>query len=100
MPRTWSASSVAFSSGNQAAHLQVAFSGVAGMTLSDPAGSNEHLFTATPVVGTLIVNGAGNDSIQATAPVGGTDTWRLTGQRSGNDYTGAGGIERGAAVSR
>jgi hypothetical protein len=80
----WSADHVEFSYTNPAQNLQVDFSGVAQVTLNDPgATTNEHLFYATPAVGGLTINGAGNDIIGATVPVNGTNNWRITGYRSG-----------------
>jgi hypothetical protein len=68
-----------------AQHLHVDFTGVAQMTLSDPAlTTNSHIFYAMPAVGQLTINGAGNDIIQAVAPAVGQNDWWITGHNAGN----------------
>jgi hypothetical protein len=78
----WSANQADF---YNAQHLHVDFTGVAQMTLSDPAlTTNSHTFYAMPAVGQLTINGAGNDIIQAVAPAVGQNDWWITGHNAGN----------------
>jgi hypothetical protein len=65
--------------------LHVDFTGVAQMTLSDPAlTTNMHTFYAMPAVGGLTINGAGNDILEAVAPAVGQNDWWITGANTGN----------------
>jgi hypothetical protein len=80
----WTANHVAFISVYHPQPFQVDFTGIAQMTLSDPGlTTNQHIFYATPAVAGLTINGGGNDIIGATAPVAGTNDWRITGYRRG-----------------
>jgi hypothetical protein len=81
----WTANHVNFFSSYHPQTLQVDFSGIGAMTLTDPGPgtTNEHIFYATPQVGGLTINGAANDVLLATTGVNGTNDWRLTGYRRG-----------------
>jgi hypothetical protein len=81
----WTANHVDFSYTNHPQNLQVDFTGVAQMILSDPgATTNGHVFYAMPAVGQLTINGAGNDILQAVAPAVGQNDWWITGHNAGN----------------
>jgi Ca2+-binding RTX toxin-like protein len=82
---TWTANHVDFNSFYHPQAFQVDFSGVSRMTLSDPAlTTNMHLFYAMPAAGSLTINGAGNDTLQALAPDVGQNDWWITGPNTGN----------------
>jgi hypothetical protein len=81
----WYDNHVDFAYTNHALNLQVDFTGVAQMTVSDPgATTNGHLFYAMPAVGGLTINGAGNDILTAVAPAVGQNDWWITGHNAGN----------------